>query len=199
MTLLGILVAVQFVVLLGLALVVLSLARQVGILHKRLAQVGTNRARKGLAPGATLPELALTALSGSPVDLSRGKSALLFLSADCPVCRSVLPAFESSLAGSGLTGYRVADGLPGPDGGLPDYAAYARERDLDPDRFLVSQELGLVLGVRQLPTLVLLDEGRLVRRETVGEPAAVKRLLAAAALSQPATPGGDSSRPARLS
>lgn len=184
MTLLGILVAVQFVALLGLAVVVLSLARQVGILHERLAPAGMTRSAKNVEPGQALPALSLESISGTPVDLSDGPCAVLFLSADCPICRSVLPAYEPGAAETGRTAYWVADGLPGPDGGLPDYRAYAAHRQLDPDRFLVSRELGMALGVRQLPMLALLDEGRLRRLDGVTGPKQVRQVLLDGAVAQ---------------
>ena len=48
MILLTIATAIQFVILIGLAVVVLSLARQVGILHERLSPAGMTRARERL-------------------------------------------------------------------------------------------------------------------------------------------------------
>jgi len=171
-------VVVQIVVLLGLGLVVLSLARQVGILHERLSPAGMNRKAAGIEPGQPVPELTLVSLAGTPVGLAGAPSALLFVSADCPICRSVLPVFDDAAHRAGYRGLCVADGLPGTDGRLPDYDAYAADRGLDPERFLVSQTLGLALGVRQLPALVRLDaEGRLVARDTITGPRELSRLL----------------------
>lgn len=193
MILLTVATAVQFVVLLALAVVVLSLARQVGILHERLSPAGMTRSGSGIEPGQSLPELPLTAISGAPVRFAGAPAALLFVSADCPICRSVLPAFAQSSAGDALRRFWVADGMPGADGKTPDYEAYAADRGLDPDRFLVSQTLGLTLGVRQVPMLVQLDsDGRLVSRDTVSGPRELTRLLGIAA-SQLATPQGEKS------
>ena len=180
--------AIQFVVLIALAMVVLSLARQVGILHERLNPAGINRADAGIEPGEMLTQTSRSALDGSTVELTGApegtarRSALLFVAADCPICRSVLPAFESALEveEGGMSGYWVADGLPGVDGNLPDYQAYADDHRITADRFVVSQELGLKLGVRQIPALVLLDgDGRLLVRETLSGPRQVGRLFAA--------------------
>lgn len=185
--------ALQFGVLIALAVVVLSLARQVGILHERLSPAGMRRSGSGIEPGQRLPELSLTAISGAPVRFAGTPSALLFVSADCPICRSVLPAFEQPPAGDPRRRFWVADGLPGTDGAHPDYAAYVADRGLDPDRFLISQTLGLTLGVRQIPALVLLDsDGRLVSRDTVSGPRELTRLLSNSA-DQPATPRGEKS------
>lgn len=193
MMLLTIATTLQFLLLLGLALVVLSLARQVGILHERLSPAGMTRARTEIGPGEAIVELDLAALSGAPVRLTGMPTALLFLSADCPICRSVLPAFGQSVSQGPFRAFWVADGMPGQDGQLPDYPAYAADRGLEPDRFLVSQTLGLTLGVRQIPALVLLDgEGRLISRDTVRGPRELESRLHDAA-SQLATPMGEKS------
>jgi len=197
--------AVQFAVLLALAVVVLSLARQVGILHERLSPGGMGRSHRSLEPGEQLPLQALNTLNGDAVALGiaddqdpTGALALLFVAADCPICRSVLPAFEKALAGgSGLDGYWVADGLPSMGGEIADYLSYSSEHHIDPARFIISQELGLTLGVRQIPALALFDDQhRLVTLETLNGPRQVTRLLTshAANLVQPAR-SAQSARP----
>ena len=187
MTLLTIATAVQFVVLIGLAVVVLSLARQVGILHDRLSPAGMQRSRNEIQPGDVVPTEGLTAISGATADLAGKQAALLFMSAECPICKNVLPAFEDAVAASGFEPYWVADGMPGPSGEVPDYGRYAAEQRLDEDRLLISQELALTLGVQQIPALVLLDgEQKLVAREVLNGPRQLAGLFAAHALSQPA-------------
>jgi methylamine dehydrogenase accessory protein MauD len=194
MILLTIAIVVQFVILIALTVVVLSLARQVGILHERLSPAGISRAREGIVEGEKLPSMSLESEGGSLVDPTAvGRTtALLFVAADCPICKSVLPAFEEAMieAGDGIAGFWVTDGLPGADGEMPDYERYAAEYRIDPDRFLVSQELGLKLGIRQIPALALLDqEGRLETLETLSGPRQLTRTLAA----QRARPSGEKS------
>jgi methylamine dehydrogenase accessory protein MauD len=187
MTLLTIATAIQFIILIGLAVVVLSLARQVGILHERLSPAGMQRSRNEIQPGEAVPTEGLTAISGAPAELLGRPSALLFMSAECPICRSVLPAFEDAVAESGFEPFWIADGMPGPSGESPDYARYAAEQRLDEDRLLISQELALTLGIQQIPALVLLDaEQKLIVREVLNGPRQVASLFAAQALSQPA-------------
>ena len=99
----------------------------------------------------------------------------------------MLPAFETALDGVDRAGFWVADGLPGADGKLPDYGAYADDQHIERGRFIVSQELGLTLGIRQLPALALIDgAGRLERRETLSGPKQLAGLLQAP--PQAATP-----------
>lgn len=184
MTLLTIATAIQFIILMGLAVVVLSLARQVGILHERLTPAGMERSKSEVRMGEVVPLQGaegpepLRAISGEPVALAGKRTALLFMSAECPICRSVLPAFEDAVGDSGFAAYWVADGLPGPSGNMPDYNQYADEQRLDQDRLLVSQELGLTLGVQQIPALVLIDaEQKLIAREVLSGPRQVAALL----------------------
>lgn len=194
MILLTVAMVVQFVVLIVLTFVVLSLARQVGILHERLTPAGISRAREGILEGEKLPSMSIESEGGGMVDPATvGRpTALLFVAVDCPICKSVLPAYEESMieAGDGMAGFWVTDGLPGTDGEMPDYERYAAESRIDPDRFLVSQELGLKLGIRQIPALALLDqEGRLESLETLSGPRQLTRAMAA----QRARPSGEKS------
>ncbi|MFV2089473.1 MAG: TlpA family protein disulfide reductase, partial [Pseudomonadales bacterium] len=139
-------------------------------------------AREGIRVGEPLPAVALKELNGGELDLSQGdgfsRLVLLFVAADCPICRSVLPAFEEALVQAehsrATEAYWVADGLQ-----MADYDSYCQEHRIDPTRFIVSQELGLVLGVRQIPALVLLDcDRKLVALEVLNGPKQVERFFA---------------------
>ena len=187
MILLTIATAIQFIILIGLAVVVLSLARQVGILHERLSPAGMQRSRTEIQPGDVVPAQSLTTISDAPVNFSGQPSALLFMSAECPICKSVLPAFEDAVNSSGFAPFWVADGLPGPSGEMPDYARYAVDQRLNEDRLVVSQELGLALGVTQIPALVLIDaEQKLIVREVLNGPRQVATIFSALEISHPA-------------
>ena len=154
----------------ALALVVLSLARQIGILHERTAPLGLQAKNQGVEEGGEVPELELPALTGAHVGLrdaaQRGRwSTLLFIAADCPICRSVLPAYLDMLRDreSWLEGYWVSDGSD-----MPSYPAYAEANGIDPERYLISQELALHLQVRQLPSIAIIDDrGRLAAGRVV--------------------------------
>jgi methylamine dehydrogenase accessory protein MauD len=161
------------VVVAGLALVVFSLARQIGILHERTAPLGVLRAAQPVAEGSEVPELQMPTLAGGRVGLrdasAAGKwTALLFVAADCPICKSVLPAYLDQLhdhSGT-LAGFWVSDGTD-----MGTYPAYVQAHGLDAARYLISQELGLHLQVRQLPSLILIDAaGRLAANRVVDSP-----------------------------
>src|SRR5260370_4910350 len=86
--------------LLVLGVVCMALARQIGVLHQRIAPAGALSLRQPLKVGDSTPEMTLTALDGSSVQIggvrgSRGQ-LLLFLSPDCTVCEALLPAVRSA-------------------------------------------------------------------------------------------------------
>lgn len=183
-------VIVQFIVIAGLALVVLSLARQVGILHERTAPAGlTTRPADPLAIGASLAAMQLTTLTGGSLLLAPGArqetTTLLFVSADCPICRSVLPTYQQTLGKiAQLDGWWVGDGS---DAGR--FTEYVDAQAIAPERALQSQELGLQLGIRELPALVALaPDNRLLVREVLTGPRALESVL-----SQLANPQGENS------
>jgi methylamine dehydrogenase accessory protein MauD len=154
----------------ALALVVLSLARQIGILHERTAPLGLVSKSQGVEEGGEVPDLEVPTLTTARVGLKDAAgagrwSALLFIAADCPICRSVLPAYLDMLRDRQpwLEGYWVSDGSD-----MPSYPAYAEANGIDPQRYLISQELALHLQVGQLPSIAIIDDqGRLVAGRVV--------------------------------
>src|SRR3989442_10009943 len=86
------------VVLLGC--VVAALARQIGVLHERVAPAGALMVGKGPAVGEPAPVVRVEDLAGTVHDLggpgAGGLSTLLFfLSPTCPVCKTLLPVLRS--------------------------------------------------------------------------------------------------------
>lgn len=154
----------------ALALVVLSLARQIGILHERTAPLGLVSKSQGVEEGGRVPDLELPTLTAAHVGLKDAAdagrwSALLFIAAECPICRSVLPAYLDMLRDREpwLEGYWVSDGSD-----MPAYPAYAQANGIDLERYLISQELALHLQVQQLPSIAIIDDqGRLAAGRVV--------------------------------
>src|ERR1700727_1169209 len=85
----------SWIVILGLGLALLALARQVGVLHVRLAPAGALLSGKGPMMGEPAPVLDAVSLDGTP--LAIGKAAkgrtqlLLFVSPHCPLCKDLIP------------------------------------------------------------------------------------------------------------
>jgi methylamine dehydrogenase accessory protein MauD len=86
----------SWMVILGLGIALLALARQVGVLHVRVAPAGALLTGKGPVVGEPAPVLDVTTLDGAPLSigkaLARGKmQLLLFVSPHCPLCKDLIP------------------------------------------------------------------------------------------------------------
>ena len=88
-----------WILVLVLALVVVALLRQVGMLHERLGPVGALMLPGGPEVGQETPAFELEAIDGRAVRIggaADGRSTLLFfLSPTCPVCKSLIPVVKS--------------------------------------------------------------------------------------------------------
>lgn len=143
--------------LLVLGLVCLVLARQIGVLHQRLAPVGALALAQRLKLGDPAPQLALIGLDGSVIDIggARGRSQLLlFLSPDCAVCEALLPALRSAQGAE----RRWLDIVLASDGAPEQHRAFVRDQDLGKFPYVLSEQLGRSYGVAKLPYAVLIDE-----------------------------------------
>ena len=148
----------------ALALTVAALARQIGILHERVAPAGAMSSRDGLKIGEEAPAFDLVDYVGRPVrvggEREGGRSQLVFfLSATCPVCKTLLPTLE-----------RVArdeeggvDLVLASDGPAEEHADFVAEHDLTRHAYVLSGELGRAFQVAKLPYAVLLDASGVLR------------------------------------
>jgi methylamine dehydrogenase accessory protein MauD len=108
-------VVLQLLLTLGLAVLVFGLARQVGILHERVAPMGALASDQGLAVGEMSPHLPVTTLAGDRLVLGgaspHGRSRLLlFVSPTCPVCKKLLPIARSFAHAERLDILLIGDG-----------------------------------------------------------------------------------------
>ena len=144
--------------LLVLAVVCIALARQIGVLHQRIAPAGALSLRQPLNLGDPAPEMVLPGLDGTPVKIGgvrAGRSQLLlFLSPNCAVCETLLPALRSAQGAE--RGW--LDVVLASDGELDPHAAFVREKGLTKFPYVVSEHLGRSYGVAKLPYAVLIDE-----------------------------------------
>jgi methylamine dehydrogenase accessory protein MauD len=144
--------------LLTLGVVCMALARQIGVLHQRIAPAGALSLRQPLKLGNPAPELVLPGLDGSPVKIGgvRGgrSQLLLFLSPGCAVCETLLPALRSAQGAE--RGW--LDIILASDGEGDRHEAFVREKDLTKFPYVVSEHLGRSYGVAKLPYAVLIDE-----------------------------------------
>jgi methylamine dehydrogenase accessory protein MauD len=151
-----------WIALLVLAVVCMALARQIGVLHQRIAPAGALSLRQPLKLGDPTPELALSGLDGSVVKIGgvRGgrSQLLLFLSPDCAICETLLPALRSAQGAE----RSWLDIVLASDGELDKHEAFVRDKGLTQFPYVLSEQLGRSYGVSKLPYAVLIDEaGRL--------------------------------------
>jgi len=144
--------------LLVLAFVCVVLARQVGILHQRIAPAGALSLRQPLKIGDAVPVMSLAALDGARVDIGgvRGgrSQLLLFLSPECAICESLLPSLRSA-----QTAERSwLDVVLASDGKDSNHEAFVRAKGLTRFPYVVSEQLGRSYAVSKLPYAVLIDE-----------------------------------------
>ncbi|NIR25546.1 MAG: redoxin domain-containing protein [Gammaproteobacteria bacterium] len=89
---------VLWVLVLGEALAIMALARQIGLLHTRLGPTGARMTNAGLELGNVAPPVSERDLNGQLVTLGveRNKPTLLiFISPNCSVCAELIPAIRA--------------------------------------------------------------------------------------------------------
>jgi methylamine dehydrogenase accessory protein MauD len=155
------LIASQIVLWIGLLVlgtVCVALARQIGVLHQRIAPAGALALRQPLKLGDATPQMSLPALDGGVVQIGgvrNGRSQLLlFLSPDCAICESLLPAVRSAHGAE----RKWLDIILASDGELDKHAEFVKEKNLGKFPYVVSEHLGRSYGVAKLPYAVLIDE-----------------------------------------
>ena len=159
-----------FAAVAALGLVVLSLARQIGVLHERTAPAGASLGNIRAAQPSDPLRLAVTTLEGNsgPLgDFAAGRAlAILFIGPDCPICKAIVPRFEPAIRPLDLLACYAGDNEPNEA-----QRRYAQQHTLDAARYFVGPELAMALGVMQTPTLVVIDtEGRVVAHEPLRGP-----------------------------
>ena len=98
-TWLVVVIACQWIALIGFGILLLGIARQVGVLHQRMGPAGALMLSKELKVGERSPEFPLVAVDGRKLIVGapdpHGRSSLIaFVSPDCPVCASLLPTIK---------------------------------------------------------------------------------------------------------
>lgn len=141
----------------GLALVVLALARQIGILHERIAPVGALKTGGGPDVGEASPHFSGLTLQGEPfavggVSASGRPMLLFFVSPDCPICKVLLPVVSSVAAAERLDLMLMGDGEPEAQRRL------LADFSLGRVPFVNGSEIGMAFRVDKLPYAVLIDE-----------------------------------------
>jgi methylamine dehydrogenase accessory protein MauD len=156
--------ALLWILVIGLAVVVLALVRQLGVLHERISPVGALMLAKGLKVGELAPAVPVIDLEGQPLTIggSRGDGRtllLMFVSPTCPVCKALLPVLKASRRSE----QAAVDIVLASDGELAAQQAFVREQGLGVFRYVVSAPLGISFQVSRLPYAVLIDAAGVLR------------------------------------
>jgi len=155
-SLLGVAVALLWGVVLVLGVLVFALARQVGVLHERVAPAGALAMNQRLSAGSHAPVVKAAQFGGGALTLGEASAdnrsmLLFFVSPTCPVCKTLLPVVKSvaSREAGWLDVVFASDG----DG----HDAFVAEHGLGSHTYVVSRDLGVLYGVGKLPYGVVVD------------------------------------------
>ena len=153
---------VLWVLVIGLSLLVLALARQVGVLHERVAPAGALLPTNGPKVGELTKAMELATLAGGSVTIGGAQSApaatlVLFISPTCPVCKSLVPTAKS-LAKAEPGGLRLVFASDGAENEaqLKQHRAYVEELRIAGYPYVISMQLGMAYQVSKLPFALLI-------------------------------------------
>lgn len=148
-------------VVLVLVFAVFALARQIGVLHTRLAPAGALMTTAGPKIGQPAPALSVPDINGDVINVGgarKGAQLLLFVSPTCPICKELVPTAKSLAASEKLSLVFGSDG-----GELAKHQGYVSNMKLEKFPYIVSLELGMKFEVGKLPYAVLIDEQGVMR------------------------------------
>ncbi|MEX2126135.1 MAG: methylamine dehydrogenase accessory protein MauD [Woeseia sp.] len=153
-----------WVVVVGLAAVVAALARQIGVLHERVAPAGALLMADGARIGDAAAQLSLKDIRGNDIVIGGARSderstLLFFLAPSCPVCKTLLPALRSARK-SESAWLRI---VLASDGEMQEQLAFVEREKLDEFAYVVSRDLGMRYRVGKLPYAYLIDEKGILR------------------------------------
>ncbi|TDJ33956.1 MAG: hypothetical protein E2O53_09115 [Gammaproteobacteria bacterium] len=149
---------VLWVLVAVLALIVLALARQVGILHERVAPAGALMPTSGPKVGEQTEAMTLGDLRGNDVVIGGANPTgeatfVLFISPTCPICKSLVPTAKSLAKREGKR-MRLVFASDGEK--LEQHESYARDLKLDDYHYVLSEGLGMAYEVSKLPFALLI-------------------------------------------
>lgn len=156
--------ALLWLLVVGLAVVIFALVRQIGVLHERVAPLGALMTDHAVEIGHGAPPLEVMDIKGERLTLGgaredRRSQLLLFVSPTCPMCKKIL-AVARSFARSERRSLWIA--LVG-DGERAEQERLIQEQHLQGFPYVISPVVGMTYQVGKLPYAVLIDETGIVR------------------------------------
>ena len=128
-----------------LSLLVFALARQVGVLHERVAPAGALMPTSGPKVGEMTEVMPLSDVNGHALtvggaDADGFATLILFISPSCPVCKSLVPTARSLASHEGKR-MRLVFASDGDK--IERHVAYVSDLDIEDYPYIVSLSLGL--------------------------------------------------------
>jgi len=169
----------SWIVILALGLALLALARQVGVLHVRVAPAGALLTGKGPVVGEAAPVLDVTTMEGAALSigkaLAKGRmQLLLFVSPSCPLCKELIPIAKNFARRERLDIVFIGDDDPS------EQQAMIARLDLAGLPFVNGPLVGRTFHVDRLPHAVLIgDSGTLLSKGLVNSREHLESLVTA--------------------
>lgn len=154
---------ILWILVVALSVIVFALARQVGILHERVAPAGALLPTNGPKVGELTEQMKIADLRGDEitvggVDPSGTTTMVMFLSPTCPVCKNLVPTVRSLASREKLRLVFASDGDT-----AERHLAYSKDLGLDTYPYVLSQSLGLTYAVSKLPFAVLIGSDGILK------------------------------------
>ena len=169
----------SWMVILGLGIALLALARQVGVLHVRVAPAGALLTGKGPVVGEAAPVLDVTTMDGMPLSigkkLAKGRmQLLLFVSPHCPLCKDLIPVAKNFARAEKLDIVFVGDD------DLSEQQAMIARLEMGGLPFVNGPVVGRTFHVDRLPHAVLIgDDGTVLSKGLVNSREHLESLVTA--------------------
>jgi methylamine dehydrogenase accessory protein MauD len=153
--------AFSWLLILALTAAVLALARQVGVLHMRVAPAGALTPASGPAVGEPSPVLDLGTMDGARISIGRKLPAgrrqlLMFVSPLCPICKHLIPVAKSFARRESLDVVFVGDDE------ASDQRRMIADLGIAGMPFVNGSAAGRAFQVEKLPHAVLLDDAGVI-------------------------------------
>lgn len=154
---------VLWIAVIGLGVLTLALARQIGLLHERSAPLGAMVTDHGPEVGDEAPEFEVDDFSGRSIQIGgerQGKAdnLLVFLSPSCPMCNKLLPTCRELARKEKLDIVVISDGEEA------EHRRFLEKHRIQDDLpYVVSAEIGMHFKVGRVPYAVLIDNTGVIR------------------------------------